>query len=197
MDDQGLRDYFKFDQTDLDANRSGKLSEKQLKQLIAENKTSNKIRIGAGIVSGLLFLALVASVPILLTPAGIATWQNGNRGGAIDFWVVAFVWALGWGGIGILKIFPLLFNRYKDKNKLTLRSVSGTVKLAGGGWTNSHGAVNIDHYMHIRKEKFLVDEDLDKCMKQGDSYTVYFVENKSGDQQILSVECLEPAGPEK
>jgi hypothetical protein len=198
MDDQALRDYFKFDQANLDANHSGKLSEKQLKKLIDENKTSKRLRLGFGIVSGLFLLALVSSFPNFLIPMGISLWKAGDMRGTIGAWLGALFWVLCWGGIGIFKIFPLIFYGFKDRNKITLKSVSGPVKLAGGGWTNSHGAVSIDHYLHIRKEKFLVDDELDRYMKQENTYAVYFVEGKNGsNQQILSVEWLEPAVPKE
>jgi len=42
MDDRALRDYFKFDEDDLDANRSGEYSEKQKRKLVQEKKITQR-----------------------------------------------------------------------------------------------------------------------------------------------------------
>ena len=50
MDDQALRNYFEFDQADLDANRNGKLSEKQEQKLAELEKGRSPFAIGLIVV---------------------------------------------------------------------------------------------------------------------------------------------------
>lgn len=59
MSDSELRKFFTFDETDLNANRSGKLSAKQKTKLETSEKGADQIFVGAGIFFIIIALVIV------------------------------------------------------------------------------------------------------------------------------------------
>jgi ribosomal protein L7/L12 len=57
------------------------------------------------VVIGLFFLGLASIFPIVFIPMGIDAWQANEIGGAIGAFIGAGVWAVAWGGIGLLIMF--------------------------------------------------------------------------------------------
>jgi hypothetical protein len=58
---------------------------------------------------GLFFLGLASIFPIVFFPMGMDAWQNHDIGGALGSFIGAGVWALAWGGIGIVVFFGFVF----------------------------------------------------------------------------------------
>jgi hypothetical protein len=191
MDDQALRDYFKFDEADLTANRNGTLTEKQKQKLIKDNKSSKTFGIGCGIGALVLFLGIASIFPIVFIPMGLHTMQEGDMGGAIGSFIAAGVWALIWGGIGIVAGVSGLKSGTENKSKVVLKTAAGPINLVGVEHTGEHGHTYIEHELHIGKEEFDVDEDVAGFMMQGDPYAFYFIENLDGtEKNVMSVERL-------
>jgi hypothetical protein len=193
MDDQALREYFKFDEADLAANRNGALTEKQKQKLIQDNKSSKTWGVGCGIGALVLFLGIASIFPIVFIPMGLHSMQEGDMGGAIGSFIAAGVWALVWGGIGIGAAVFGLKSGTEDRSKVVLKKVAGPINLVGvekrsGG---EHPHTYIDHELHIGQEEFDVDEDVAGFMMQGDPYAFYFIENLDGTgKNVMSAERL-------
>jgi len=184
MDDQALRDYFKFDQVDLNANRIGKLSEKQLKTLVKNEKNYKK----DGVRYGLIVLVIASIFPFVFIPQAVAAWQKQNMGGVIGALIPVFIWVLIWGGLG----FGLIYDGLRDRSKIVLKKVQGPINLVAVESSGSHGHTYINHELHIGEEEFEVDEDLAGIIMQGDVLAIYFIDES---QKILSVERLGSAAP--
>ncbi len=189
MDDQKLKDIFKFDESDLQANRNGYLSEKQ-KNNILKRRTDFKnngikyalvvIVIGLGIIAIDWAISAVRNAPHLDSGAFIAA------------------------GICFLLGFLMLL--------LTLTSESGNTDISKDAVKKAEGPINIikaertrtsggkestsstEHYfayeLHIGDKEFDVDESLANVMMQKDEYAVYY-DDFNG--KILSAEFVSKA----
>src|SRR5262245_57118124 len=97
MEDRKLKEYFKFDEADLEANRRGEFSEKQRARLIENDK---KIQRRWG----------WRSVPLFLI-AGIGPVAAFSAGDFFGWgWKImwGFVWTGLWGGIGLVMLLSFL-----------------------------------------------------------------------------------------
>jgi hypothetical protein len=191
MEDQALRDYFKFDEADLAANRNGTLTEKQKMKLVQDNKSSKRSGIGCGIGGGLFFFAIASIFPIVFIPLVLSHLQEHDMGAATSEIIATAFWALIWGGFGIVAIVWGIQSETKERSKVLLKKVAGPINLVGIERTGEHGHTYIDHELHIGQMEFDVDEDVAGFMMQGDLYAVYYIEDMDGSgQQVLSVEHL-------
>src|ERR1700690_323736 len=115
MDDQKLKDYFKFDEEDLQANQQGKLSEKQKDDILNRKK------------NGLLNHALSA--------------------------------------MGI--------SAHTDISTETVRKAQGRINIVavrmGGKMPKTI------HEVQIGEKMFLVDENIENVIIQGDEYILYYI----------------------
>ncbi len=167
MSDQALEKYFGFDEADLAANRSGSLTEKQKMKLVQDNKSSKRFGLGCGIVSALFLFAIASIFPIVFIPQGLASLHEHDIGGATGSFIAAAVWALVWGGIGIVAIVWGIQSGTKDRSKVLLKKAAGPINLVGIERTGEHGHTYIDHELHIGQMEFDVDEDVAGFMMQG------------------------------
>ncbi len=104
MSDQALHERFKFDEADLNANRNGRLSDKQKQRLVKENKSS-KI---SGAVAGLVFLGIGSIFSFVFIPQyTLPGLQKHDLSMILHGLVPAVIWAFVWGGIGVLIIIGL------------------------------------------------------------------------------------------
>jgi hypothetical protein len=192
MNDQALKDYFEFDDIDLNANRSGRLSEKQVKKLVKNEKNYKR----DGIIYGLILLAIASIFPFAFIPQSIAAWQKHNIGGALVPLIPVVIWVVIWGGIGLF----LMVDGFKDRSKIRLKRVEGPINLVAVEVTGTHGHHSINHELHIGDFEYEVDEDLASIMMQGDIYAVYFTVDADDDDSartVLSAELVQPSGASK
>ena len=176
MRDQVLEDYFKFDESDLAANRTGKFSEKQKQKLEEElNKSiSNGMRIAIiSIVLAVIFLALsvlLAVLSISITPL----WG----------WIIGTgILMLICGAIGILAL-----RRASIRKKIS-KNLSEDITKVEGPISIEHARSSEDCFLYIGKEEFDITEKITTHMKDGDTYAIYY---EIGDRTILSVELISP-----
>ena len=184
MDDQGLKDYFIFDDADLTANRSGKLSEKQEKKLAKQDKDGKKFLIPLA----LLFFAIASIFPIVFIPLAITAFRQNDTGAAVGNLIGPVIWVLVWGGIG----YAFLHNYFDDNHalsKIAIKKVEGPVQFVA---LKSKPGDNVQYTLHIGKSKLEVVEDhLRTAMPEGDTYAVYYYKFKdSTGNHVLSAEWL-------
>jgi hypothetical protein len=184
MDEQPLRKYYDFDDADLAANRSGRLTQKQVMKLKSDKKWG---KIG-GIGCGLFFFAIASIFPIAFTPIILLSYNKGDIGGMLGAGIGTLVWVLAWGGIGL---YLLISSLRTSDTKILLKSVSGPINIVGvekrSGGEHPHNYT--DYELHIQDQTFNVERAFGGYMVQGDVYTVYFIEDLNGDnEQVLSLE---------
>ncbi len=186
MSDPQLMSYFKFNETDLQANRIGQLSDAQKQSLLQEDRSDRKWDFFGGgclIVIGLIGLAAAIAAVIAFTDLGA------RIGLGLMFGVI---WPLIWGVLG----FRALSQAFAQSRQIRLLKVQGPVnfvKVERTSVTTSDGMVH--HHQHIVEElqvgdkSFDVTEELTNIMRQGDTYAVYFTEGAD----IYSVELISKA----
>ena len=186
MDEQKLKDYFKFDDGDLQANRQGKLSEKQKSNLLKAKKDWKKGNLKYGwelIAAGLVIAVLIIGIN------GVISFLNDPQPhldlGAL---ITAFVLFIICGGLGFL----LLLAGFKGKTDIS----EDRVKKADGHINLDAFAVN-NSELHVGNKTFEIDEvgieadgRLANLITQGEVYAVYY---DGSDDRILSMELMSKA----
>lgn len=196
MDDQALRDHFHFDEADLNANRYGRLSERQQQNLFEQYNSGKRFGFLGGLGCGVFFFAVASIFPIAVTPHALAALQKGNTGEAVGTFIGIGVWVLIWGGIGCYGFWSAISSVSKQKPVVSLKSVVGSINLVGVERSTSSGTgmqrttrTYIQHELHVGQQTFDVDEELGGYLMQGDTYAVYFV----NEDEIMSLERLAKA----
>ncbi len=188
MSDEALKQYFKFDDADLQANRNGQFTEKQKARLVKEDKRD---RTGSILGGGfLLFIALIGIVIAIAAGAADPDW--GFRiGFGLGF---GCIWPLCWGGVGYF-ILQRAFQKFQVKLQRAMGPVNIIKAERTSTSTDSDGFSHTHHYfvyeMHVGGQSFDVTGDLADIMMQGDTYAVYYTEGSEND--ILSAELLSKA----
>jgi hypothetical protein len=169
MDDKDLQEYFFFDDADLNANRKGRLSEKQLKKLKEDDRGANKF----------VFLAMLALFGI----ASIFPLIYRQITLPVIFWVAV------WGGLGMYCLYCLLFPTTTPLSKIAVKKVEGPIKFVA--MDGSHNS-EIEYDLRIGKVKLqVVSNDCTEIMKKGDVYAVYYYDLKDGTgNHVTSLEWL-------
>ena len=172
MDDQALRDYFDFDDTDLAANRNGEYSKKQKQKLVKQNKDNIKASLKTG-------APLLAIAVILLLVTIIFSHALG-LGGVI----ATIVLMLLCGGFAYLFLLSAYKDRKADISKeiTKVKKVEGPVRISEA--VHGRGA-----FLHVRGKNWEIDDKGADTIHQGDIYAVYC----NGDGELLSLEWISKA----
>ena len=169
MNDQALRDYFDFDDTDLAANRNGEYSEKQKQKLVRENKENIKASLKTGVP--LLVLAIIL---LLVT---IIFFKALGLGGVI----ATIVLMLLCGGFAYL----FLLGAYRDRKADISKKIT-KVKKKEGPVRISEAMHGRGAFLHVRGENWEIDDKSADTIHQGDIYAVYC----NGDGELMSLEWI-------
>jgi hypothetical protein len=180
MEDQQLKDYFKFDEGDLQANRSGYLSEKQKNDLLMRRKNFKN----NGIKYSLVCVAI--GLGIIVIDWGISTARQAPHldPGALITAGVIFL-------LGLLLLYLTLASESAktDISEDIVKKAEGPVNIIKADRTGNDTSGHITHYfayeLHIGGKSFDVDKSLADMMMQNDGYAVYYDERNG---KILSVE---------
>ena len=188
MLDQQIMNYFKFDQSDLQANRNGQFTEKQKARLVKEDKSD---KTGSLVWGGILLLIAAIGLTIAIV-AGIADSDWGFRiGFGLGF---GCIWPLVWGGLGV-SIMSRAFSKFQVKLERVVGPVNIVKVERTSTSTDSDGFSHTSHYyvdeLHVGAQTFQVTSDLAGIMMQGDVYAIYYTEGSEND--ILSAELLSKA----
>jgi hypothetical protein len=178
MIDPVLQKRFDFNESDLNANRAGRLSQRQVDKRVTAFKKAKPFRIGCGL--GLMLIATI--FPIVFGPM---MWEMRDSWGVLlGLGCGVSVWALTWGAFGV----GFIAGAFKPPS-FQLASVSGPVNLVGV--TRTTGGENPTTYtayeLRVGKSKFDVDSALGNEIMQGDTYAIYHIE---GTEEIMSLERL-------
>ncbi len=196
MDDPALGDFLHFDETDLYANRNGRLSERQQQNLLEQYKSGKRYGFLGGLGCGVFFFAIASSFPIAVTPHALAALQKGRVGEAVGTFIGIGVWTLIWGGIGCYGFWSAISSVAKKRAAVSLKSVVGPINLVGveketssGTGMESTTSTYIQHELRVGRQKFEVAGDLGGYLMQGDTYAIYYIDAN----QIMSLERVSKA----
>jgi hypothetical protein len=186
MADDQLMQYFKFNETDLVANRNGFLSEAQAKKL-------NSRQTGAIQEKRLAVMIAFPLGLLLLGWMGFLIFKDLRPNGVFGTNDVVTILLQGSCGALLLLASAYIFKLSRIRQKYLLKKVEGPINIIKG----SHildGHSYVDYELHIGGEKFKVVSDLGDRMMQGDTYAVYCsVGSVSALREILSVELISKA----
>ena len=188
MSDIELKKFFEFDESDLNANRSGKLSAKQKSKLETSEKGADQIFVGAGIVFiivALIIIYFVAGDSILRLLSGEL---NSN-----DILTIA----LG-GGLPALLFGFFAYGSFKlgaSKLDNTVQTVQGKVNFVKVEKQVPTSASSVSSYRTVEQYELRVGkiafenvaEELLNMIEEGNTYTFYYTKDT---KQILSCEFI-------
>ena len=189
--DEKLMKFFDFYESELQANRNGRLSEKQKARLSADEKNQKGC---SAILGG--FLMLIALVGVGIAVAVIPAIINEDRGAAIAVGAAfGCIWPLIWGGIGFSS-----FRRLFAKMEVKVKKAEGPINIVNvirqeyNPSTKLHSEHSV-HELHVGGRTFEVESNLADVMMQGDIYAVYYADINIADSEdpILSAELLAKA----
>jgi hypothetical protein len=182
--DDLLQKYFHFDESDLFANRNGRLTTKQQIRLVGDERFFDKFRLVGGIL--LLWIAIGPAIVmmVIFTPCIsnlCAAWDPFER-----FFLPFFVlfWTPPWIYWGI----HVLRNALTTRTDYSLQTVEGPVNIVKTESTDAQTDQAVDEYeLHIGMQEFDCDSEMANLMMQGDLYAVYYIEDT---KEIMSAELL-------
>lgn len=189
MSDVKLRKFFEFDESDLAANRSGKLSAKQKSKLETSEKGADQIFIGAGI-----FFIIVALIVIYFVAGeSILKLFSGESLSSQD--TLAIV--LG-GGLPALLFGFFAFGAFKlgtSKMDNSVQTVQGKVNFVKVEKQVPTSTSSVSSYRTVQQYELRVGkvafenvgEELLNIIDEGDTYTFYYTKQT---KQILSCEFI-------
>ena len=178
MPDDKLMTYFKFDESDLQANRDGRLSEKQTHQLAALDRSDRIGRVVIGwLCLGMALAGLVGGVWLAFSEQDLIS-------------------KLGWAAFGLpcLLIFTalgiyLLRTAAAPGKKYKLGHAQGQVRYSRHVMVPSRRTVYGYQLMHVGTTLFTVGNELPALMPADASYNVYYY-SRQGSSKILTAERL-------
>jgi len=183
MNDKALREFFKFDEAELIANKNGKFSVKQQNTLNNFEKRMSGINIGSGV------LALVIAVMLILSII-----NKGSIGSSIPQ-VIGSVIALG---IGVFILYFQLFTKSTIEDVVI--KIEGPIKVLEVRKTSVENPTSsyLQQQLRIGKKNFIMDKDIpDGLIEPDDIYAVYYKDKidpkngkSMGTEAILTVEWL-------
>lgn len=171
MSEKQIQGYFAFDDSDLIANKAGKLSAKQNKKLTSNDQFANRLILG-------FFLVCL----IFVFYFGYRAFSDMTRIGS-------------WIGLVLAMFFGSIFSRgLFSKVDYSVQRAEGEVqfvkveKLSGSVTDPAYKRKKVESYeMHIGGETFNNANPALIEYMQGDTYAVYYAKDT---KQILSVEFI-------
>ena len=175
MNEKKLREYFDFDEADLEANRKGVLSARQKKHVAAKNKSSGIF--GWGVASILFLVAGIGIFAALSAILNSTDWVERLIFGA----VFGIIWPLIWGGIGYG-----LIQSSRPKTNYRVKAERGPLKLV------KHEAPDSVAYyeLQVGSRSAEMDQDPTGIIAEGEPYALYYVEIT---KEMVSLERISKA----
>lgn len=188
MNDQQLMNLLKFEKADLQANRNGRISEKQMAQLRTIETAEKRSSLLGGAGNAFVALIGVAGAALVMTEESL--------GFKIIFGgIFGILWPLFWGSAALAGL-----RRGFVKVDATLKKAAGTVsieKITRSDYNSDSQQTTYSnvHEMRIGGYTFIVNPALQNYIRRGDSYAVYFAEfnHKERSREVLSLELLAKA----
>ena len=172
MDARRLKKLFHFTETDLFANRDGRLSENQKKRLTELARAEQKsARESAGILFVIAAVGLAFGLIIGLNAP--APWIR-----SLFLLVLGLIWPLAWAGRAVSILWSA--RSLKDDQ---LQSVRGNVHII----QHNDPDGGTDYVLQVGDLQFDVDGNPTGVLSEGDECVVYYLKQT---EEILSVEWV-------
>jgi hypothetical protein len=171
MSENQLKGYFAFDDSDLIANKAGRLSPKQTKKLTANDQFANRVILGLFLVC--LIFTLYFGYKAFSDMTSIPSW-------------VGLILAMFFGSIFSRGLFTKVdYSLQKAEGEVQFVKVE---KLSGSVTDPAYKRKKVESYeMHVGGEAFSNANPALVGYMQGDVYAVYYTKTT---RQILSVEYI-------
>jgi hypothetical protein len=172
MDAKKLQVYFNFDEADLEANRKGRLTEKQKKRFKMQDNSKGRDNLAMGlvflVVAGLgLFVGVIAAIqgPDLISKIAFGA-------------CFGVFWPFVWGAIGWNMLKP---TRRRPSNNPRVKAERGPLKLV------RHEPQDGVPYLEIKVGSHSVetDADLSDVVAEGEEYALYYLQKTN---EVVSLE---------
>ena len=191
MSDPQLMSLFDFDESELYANRNGRLSERQ-KTRLAQAESSSK---GCNGILG-AFLMLVALIGLAIAvSAGPAAFREDRTAAIMLGLGFGCFWPLVWGSFGLSSI-----RRVFAKMEVTVKKAEGSINIVREPHSRYNSSTKMRteetiYELHIGGRTFEVGSSLADVMMQGSVYAVYYADFNLEDKEdeILSADLLSKA----
>lgn len=190
MSDQKLMTHFRFDESELHANRSGRISEKQKERLQIKESGA---KIGSLFLGGIFMLSALLGLGI----GGFAVFGDGPASESLAFRIImgsvfGCIWTLIWGAAGIFTL-----QRAFAKMEIKVAKAEGQVnilKVIRREYNSSTETYSdrTAYELRLGGRTFDVRAETPNFMTQGDVFAVYFADFNLKDKkkEILSAELI-------
>jgi hypothetical protein len=162
MDEKKLREIFDIDEVDLEANRKGRLTEKQKKRFKPQTNSSEWGTWGIGLV----FLS-IAGMGLFIAVKAVS--EDPSWGGRIIFGLAfGVIWPLVWGAIGV----AILKSSRRSPYNPRVKAERGRLKLL------KHEPRDGIPYFEIKvgSHSAETDADLTDVVAEGEQYALYYLQ---------------------
>jgi hypothetical protein len=169
MSDPQLMKIFDFDESDLQANRNGRISARQMKSLKSEDASSNALARNVGIV---LIVGSFAGIALLWNALSLDGSLFGLAGCLAPILIGAFFLRIG-----------------LRKTSFTLAKVEGKANIVmETAYSPTLERDETRVILHVGESAFEIESEAAGFVFQGEPYVVYFVHETD---TILSIEKIE------
>lgn len=190
MSDRELQQFFKFDESDLLANRMGRFSARQEKRIQEMDKSSSKTFRNFGF--GLIFINILVVAGMILSAMDSGfSFSTASRADIVQLIIAAviptviigfFVWVMFW-----LASAKLDYSFQTVEGEVNFVKVESRESYKTASGSTSHRTVQ-KYELRVGKVKFQdVNEELLNLIREGDSYAFYYTKDT---KEILSCELI-------
>ena len=185
MEDQKLKDYFKFDEGDLQANRGGHFSGKQKQRLFSRHSSAVTEK---RIVSGIIIPVSIGMLAwmVYLIYKDFASGSGSDLGAIVQLGLYGALLLLA--GTYILRI-SFIGPTY------VVKKIQGPVNIVKESQLTDNGTA-VRYELHVGGETFNLhlESQVGDVMMQGDTYAVYYSQGVENNlREILSAELISKA----
>jgi hypothetical protein len=182
MDNQKLKEHFRFDDSDLSSNRNGQFSAKQNDRLFGRhNSAVREKRIASAILIPLSILMLIWMIYLIYKDIVSA---NGSDIGAIIL--------LGLFGGLLLLAGSYIFRISFIGPTYLFKKIEGSINIVKQSQLINN-KTSVRYELHVAGEIFNLhlDSIVNDIMMQGDNYAIYYSQGVENElREILSVELI-------
>ena len=175
--ERAIRRFYEFDDTDLAANRSGQLTERQLN--IVKSRNRLYYMVGYGLGGFILLCALcglgAALLYFVLDWLVMKSWTISSYFGFASGILVATV-----GGGLIMK-----YGLSKAKSKFVLKKTEGPVVLEHFRVSSSSHTSHLEYNMTVGGVTFVLEDELAGPIKKDQVYAIYYLDYQDGSEGII------------
>lgn len=174
-----LQEFYEFNDDDLEANRQGRLSAKQVDVIESVRNIRRTFVNVIGDFEKKFKIGILISVVFLLFVTLITKkWEI--TAAPIALGILFLISDIATAGLVKRKLLGQANSDY------ILRTTRGNVHLTTiNARSGPHSNYYKEHHMQIGDTVFVLDDELVGCIKEGENYAVYFLDYQDGSEGII------------